>query len=160
MNKVELSTEVMQAIESQVVKSIKTVAEDVCERTAKQYFNEFLGNKINIEVEKYLTAALEYQINLVLKSHNLISKNNGELISQSVKNFLNYIDHDYECIIGEPTDDVYDEYCEFCTQNKIIPLDKPWFSRELKSQTGITTKVTTVNRKSVRLYTKEGENEE
>lgn len=159
MNKVELSTEIKQTIEREVLKSIKTIAEDVCDRVAKQYFNEFLGNKINIEVEKYLNAALEYQINLVLKSHNLISKNNGELISQSVKNFLNYIDHDYECIIGEPTDDVYEEYCNFCTENKMIPLDKAWFSRELKDQTGITTRVTTVNRKSVRLYTRGSDNE-
>ena len=154
MSKVELSSEIVQAIESEVVKKMKTIAEDVCERVAKQYFNEFLGNKINMEIEKHLSSTLEYQINLVLKSHNLISKNNNELISQSVKNFLNYIDHDYECIIGESTDDVYDEYCAFCTQNKMIPLDKPWFSRELKGQTGITTRVTTVNRKSIRLYVK------
>lgn len=159
MTKVEITPEVNQAIEREVLKSIKNIAEDVCERIAKQYFNEFLGNKINLEVEKYLNAALEYQINLVLKSHNLISKNNDELISQSVKNFLKFIDHDYECIIGEPTDDVYAEYCDFCTQNKIVPLDKPWFSRELKDQTGITTRVTTVNRKSVRLYTKGCDNE-
>ena len=154
MSKIELTPEIEQAIEQQVLKSIKTIAEDVCERTAKQYFNEFLGNKINMEIEKHLTSMLEYQINLVLKSHNLISKNNDELISQSVKNFLNFIDHDYECIIGEPTDDVYAEYCDFCTQNKIVPLDKPWFSRELCSRSRFpTTWQTTSTRPSARYAT-------
>lgn len=155
--KIELTPEIKQAIEQQVLKSIRTIAEDVCERTAKQYFNEFLGNKINIEVEKHLTSMLEYQINLVLKNHNLVSKANSEMDVQSVKKFLDSIDHDYELIIGEPTNTVYDEYFEFCSENKMPLLDKQWFSRELKRQTGIHSRVTSSGGKSIRIYAKENE---
>ena len=159
MTKVELSVEIEQAIERAVVKKMKTIAADLCEQVARKHFNEYLGNKINMEIEKNLTSTLENQINLVLKDHNLVSKTNSELNVQSVKKFLDHIDHDYHLIIGESTNVVYDEYYEFCDENKLPKLDKQWFSRELKRQTGIYSRVTTVGGKSMRLYTKEDDNE-
>jgi hypothetical protein len=159
VTKVELSTEIEQVIERIVVKKMKTMALDICEQAANKYFNEFLGNKINIEIEKCLTSTLENQINLVLKEHDLVSKTDSELTTQSVKKFLDHIDHDYDLIVGEPTNTVYDEYYDFCDENKLPKLDKQWFSRELKRQTGIYSRVTTVGGKSMRLYTKGDDNE-
>lgn len=153
MGKVELSAEMKREIEQQVLKSTKTIAEDICELTAKRHFNDYLGNKINMEIEKHLTSNLERQILLILKEHKLVSESNHELNVQSIKKFLDSIDHDYQLIVGEPTNTVYDEYYEFCNENKLPKLDKAWFSRELKRLTGIHTRVTTVNRKSVRIYT-------
>lgn len=159
MGKLEISPEVNRAIEQQVLKSIKTIAEDLCEQTAKRYFNDYLGNKINMEIEKHLTSNLESQMLLILKEHKLVSESNHELNVQSIKKFLDSIDNDYQLIVGEPTNTVYDEYYEFCSENKLPKLDKQWFSRELKRQTGIHTRVTTVNRKSVRIYTMGESNE-
>ena len=158
MNKVEISSEVTQAIEKAVLKSIKTIAEDICEMTAKRYFNDYLGNKINMEIEKHLTSNLERQILIVLKEQKLVAENNHEISSKSVKGYVDYCEANEGLemhIIDVDTESVYKEYADFCVQNKIAPLNKPWFSRELKRQTGIHTKVVNIKRKSVRVYTKE-----
>lgn len=156
---VELNESIRREIEREVLKCFKTIAEDVCESVAKKYFNDYLGTKINIEVEKHLNNTLEKQINLVLKSHDLVSKTDSEINAQSVKKFLDSIDHDYHLIIDEPTNIVYEEYYEFCCENKIPTLDKQWFSRELKRQTGIGSRVTTKGGKSIRIYTQEVSND-
>lgn len=166
MTKVEISAELNRAIERAVLKSIKTIAEDVCEMTAKRYFNDYLGNKINLEIEKHLTSNLERQILIILKEYKLVPENNYELSSKSVRGYIEYCEKNEGLenhIIDVDTESVYKEYADFCVQNKIAPLNKPWFSRELKRQTGISTRVATVRRKSVRVYTQvvemEGDNE-
>lgn len=162
MAKVEISAEVNQAIERAVLKSIKTIAADMCEMTAKRYFNDFLGNKINMEIEKHLTSNLERQILIILKEYKLVAENNSELSSKSVKGFVEYCEKNdglENHIIDIDTENVYTEYTNFCVKNKLAPLNKPWFSRELKRQTGIHTRVVNIKRKSVRIYTDGGENE-
>lgn len=163
MTKVELSTEVKQAIESAVLKNMKTIAADICEMTANRHFNDYLSNKINMEIAKHLTSNLERQILIVLKEHNLVSENNNELSSKSVKGYVEYCEADEGLdmhIIDVDTETVYEEYADFCVKNKIAPLNKPWFSRELKRQTGIYSRVTTIKGKSIRVYTHGGDNEQ
>lgn len=162
MKKVEITAEVNHAIERVVLKSIQTIASDICEQTAKRYFNDFLGNKINMEIEKHLTSNLERQILIILKEYKLVAENNCELSSKSVKGFVEYCEKNdglENHIIDADTECVYREYANFCVKNKITPLNKPWFSRELKRQTGIYSRVATVKGKSVRVYTKESDNE-
>lgn len=48
----------------------------------------------------------------------------------------------------------YDMYVDFCKQNNAIPLTKQSFGTSVKNYYDVTSKVTTVDGKSVRIYTK------
>ena len=48
----------------------------------------------------------------------------------------------------------YDMYVDFCKQNNAIPLTKQAFGTSVKNYYDVTSKVTTVDGKSVRIYTR------
>lgn len=48
----------------------------------------------------------------------------------------------------------YDLYVDFCKQNNAKPLTKQAFGTSVKNYYNVTSKVTTVDNKSVRIYTR------
>lgn len=60
-------------------------------------------------------------------------------------------------IENESVADVYLAYQVWCTQNGCMPVKKLNFSKEIKKQLGLTSKTKTIDKKSVRVYTKDVE---
>ena len=67
-----------------------------------------------------------------------------------IKPFLDQYEYN---IIGRITSDVYDDYCNFCSDNCTIPLSNVWFSRFVTKTLGIIVKDKKINGKKYRIFT-------
>ena len=109
--------------------------------------------------------AMEYLLQLALDGLKRVLKNNGfsdsdkvreELEKYHEKNdpligFMKDLDMDID-VLNQPSKDVYTAYKIYCNDNNLTPLAHNAFSENLKRNYNITTKVSRVNNKTVRIF--------
>jgi len=109
--------------------------------------------------------AMEYLIVLGLAGLKRVLDNNGFTVSDKVQHELNEYNEQNNPIVGffkdldidtevvnEPTKEVYLRYKLYCSDNGFNPMSAMEFSKWVKKELSMEVKVTTVNKKSVRIF--------
>ena len=113
---------------------------------------------------------MSYIINIALAGLKRVIANNGFTHSKRVQLKIDEYDKDNNPIkiwfeeLGEDpadeidmneTQEVYKQYNDFCIENNLKPMSKIEFSKTLKNEFNITSKVARVNGNTTRIYVKE-----
>lgn len=104
------------------------------------------------EVNRFCKNAISTEVETQLKQAKVVTALKGIDNIASVTDFLDDLDIDE--ILGEPVNEVYLAYRHFSIGKKIEPVSQKLFTSEVRRKLQITSKVTTRDGKSVRVYTR------
>ncbi len=119
-----------------------------------------------IKYELIEQSSIEYLIRVGVEGLKRIIENNeftkSEKVQQQIEEYENennpikaFIDDcGIEMIENEPVADVYKRYQVFCAENSMQPMSNIVFSKQINKRIGLETVVTTINKKSIRIFRK------
>lgn len=122
-------------------------------------YDPFIEDKLlSDESIQYLLKLAIEGLKRVLYNRSFTKSTTGELEKAEYmklnNNVIEWLEYEPK-IENESVPDVYLSYQVWCTQNGCMPVKKLNFSKEIKKQFGLTSKIKTINGKSVRVYIKE-----
>lgn len=126
-------------------------------------YDPFIEDKLLAEESiQYLMKIAIEGLKRVLYNKQFTKSSIGEAEKEdymkSNNNVLEWLEYE-PSIENEPINDVYLAYQVWCTQNGCVAVKKLNFSKELKKQFNLVSKIKTISGKSIRVYVKDGENE-
>jgi putative DNA primase/helicase len=84
-----------------------------------------------------------------------VGEKEKDIYLRSNNNVLEWIDEEAPEVENESVADIYREYSVWCSLNGARPVKKITLSKEIKKVMSLTTRTTSINGKSVRIYCKE-----
>lgn len=122
-------------------------------------YDPFIEDKLlSDESIQYLVKLAVEGLKRVLYNRHFTKSITGEAekddYMKSNNNVLEWLEYEPK-IENEPVNDVYLAYQVWCTQNGCVAVKKLNFTKELKKQLNMTSKIKTIGGKSVRVYIKE-----
>ena len=153
-----LKNEIKAFVQQEVLKAAREICRTVAEDVAQEVVTERLSYLISKEVAIYNASKLEGLVLGYLKREGAVPHLNNAKDLKSIEIFID--DHTSDDgdiddeILGSPTEEVYELYCEMCEDQKLRPVHKKAFSREINRKYGVKTVPKSINGKSVRIYTR------